>query len=192
MSLILKNVLSVNIQEIVDKCKKNDRQAQVVLYNWLAPKLLGLCVRYFKDRSEAEDTMQDALVKIFMNLDKYRDDHYFEAWCKRIALNCALNQLKVNNRMKFDRDLKKIENTEFTEAEVSSVNPEQIISCLDGLPEGYRTIVNLFLIDGFSHKDIADKLGISESTSRSQYSRARHQLSKLLKEKMNSSESKLA
>lgn len=185
-------MLSVNITEIIDKCKKSDRQAQVVLYNWLAPKLLGLCVRYFKDRSEAEDVMQDALVKVFMNLGKYTYDSNFEAWCKRIALNCALNQLKVKNRMLFDRDLRKIETIEFNETEVNSLSQQQILACLDELPEGYRTIVNLFLFDGFSHKDISEKLGINESTSRSQYSRARQQLSKALKEKIKNSETKLA
>ncbi len=136
--------------------------------------------------------MQEALVKVFMNLEKYKQDNHFEAWCKRVTLNYALNYLKVKNRMKFDRDLKKIESIEFTDEEVKTVNQQQILNCLDELPDGYRTIVNLFLFDGCSHKEIAEKLGISESTSRSQYSRARQQLSKTLKNKLNNNESKLA
>jgi RNA polymerase sigma-70 factor (ECF subfamily) len=182
----------VDLEEIIKKCKKNDQQAQAALYNWLAPKLLGLCVRYFKDRSEAEDVMQDSLVKIFMNIDSYRFEGSFEGWCKRIAVNTTLNRLKVNNRMQFDRDLRHIENAELTEQVNSPVNEQDILLCLDRLPDGYRTILNLFLYEDFSHREIAERLKISESTSRSQYTRARQLLTKLVKERIKEREEKFA
>lgn len=182
----------IDLEEIIKRCKKNEPQAQAVLYNWLAPKLLGLCVRYFKDRGEAEDVMQDSLVKIFMNIGSYRFEGSFEGWCKRTAVNTALNRLKVNNRMQFDRNLKHLENIEMSEQTASLVDEKDILACLDKLPEGYRTILNLFLYEDFSHKEIAERLNISESTSRSQYTRAKQLLTKLVKENIKTREERLA
>lgn len=183
---IIKAVPLIDVGAILDKCKKNDRRAQEALYYYIAPKLLGVCLRYFADRAEAEDIMQDSLVKIFTNLNKYNFEGSFEGWCKRLTINVALNRIKVNNRMLFDRNLQQIEDIEFENDEVLHLNEHEIIECLNQLADGYRTIVNLFLFEHFSHKEIADRLDITESTSRSQYARARQQLATLLKEKIKS------
>lgn len=158
----------------------------------MAPKLLGICRRYIKDSSEAEDVMQDSLVKIFMKLHSFKFEGSFEGWAKRVTVNTALTRLKVSSRMQFNRDLKIVENIEFKQEEVTQVSEKDLLACLDNLPVGYRTIVNLFLIEDFSHKEIAEKLGISESTSRSQYSRARQALSELLKQRIKDQQSKYA
>jgi RNA polymerase sigma-70 factor (ECF subfamily) len=170
-----------DLPEILEKCKRNERAAQADLYTWLAPKLLGLCLRYLPDRDEAEDVMQDAFVKVFMNLDSYKGEGSFEGWAKRIAVNTALTALKKKNRIRFERDLTVINNADITEEEEQLVNTKQLMSCMGSLPDGYRTIINLFLVEEFSHKEIGEKLGISESTSRSQFSRARQALVKLVK-----------
>jgi RNA polymerase sigma factor (sigma-70 family) len=169
---------------ILEECKRNNKNAQAGLYSRLAPALLGLCLRYMQDRDEAEDVMQDAFVKIFSNIRSYKGEGSFEGWAKRIAINTALNALKKKNKIHFERNLEIVENIDFTEGEEYHVNADDIMQCLDKLPVGYRTIINLFLVEEFSHKEIAEKLNIQESTSRSQYTRARQALLKLLKEKI--------
>lgn len=168
-------------EHILNQCKKNDRQAQAALYNWLAPKILGLCIRYMQDRDEAEDVMQDAFVKIFTNLSSFKGQGSFEGWAKRIAANTALTALRKKGNIYFERNLQVVENIEFEEEETQGISPAAVMECLDTLPTGYRTIINMYLIDGFSHKEIGEKLGIAESSSRSQFARARQVLLKLLK-----------
>lgn len=181
------------LNDILDKCRKNDRNAQAELYKALAPKLLGLCLRYMQDRDEAEDVMQDSFVKIFMNLESYKGEGSFEGWAKRIAANTALNALKKKNKIWFERDLSVIEHTDDAQDEVhTELTVEELMNCLQLLPPGYRTIINLFLVEEFSHKEIAEQLSISESTSRSQYARARQALIKLIKERQMVKGSKYA
>ena len=173
----------IDLDDILIQCKKNNKNAQAALYNWLAPKLLGLCFRYLQNRDEAEDVMQDAFVKIFSSLSGYKGQGSFEGWAKRIAANTALNALNKKNRMYFERNLQLVENIDFEEEEAEHISLQCILDCLKELPEGYRTIINMYLLDEFSHKEIAEKLNIAESSSRSQYARARQSLLKLLKSK---------
>lgn len=171
-------------ERILDACKKGDKQAQFELYNLLAPVLLGICLRYMQNRDEAEDVMQDAFVKIFTNLEAFKQEGSFEGWARRIAVNTALTALKKKNRIRFERNLEIVETIEFEKDAQELMSLPEIMSCMGALPEGYRTILNLFLVEEFSHREIADKLNISESTSRSQMARARQALMKLLKEKI--------
>jgi RNA polymerase sigma factor (sigma-70 family) len=145
-----------------------------------------------QDRDEAEDVMQDAFVKIFSNLNSFKNEGSFEGWAKRIAVNTALTALKDKKRIYFERNLELVETIEIDQEEQEHLGLKEILSCMNTLPEGYRTIVNLALVEDFSHKEIADKLGISESTSRSQLARARQNLMKLLKEKIHISSKKNA
>ncbi len=172
-----------DLPAILSRCKKNDRNAQALLYNWLAPSLLAVCVRYLKDRAEAEDVMQDTFVKLFTSLDSFKNEGSFEGWARRIAVNTSLSRLKQKNRIWFERNLQLVENVDFTEEEHHDLAAADIMACMEALPAGYRIIVNLFLVEDFSHREIAEKLGISESTSRSQYARARQSLIKLIKAK---------
>lgn len=172
-----------DLEKILERCKENDRSAQADLYRWLAPKLLGLCLRYIQERAEAEDVMQDAFVKIFSNIKAFKGNGSFEGWAKRVAVNTALTALKSKNRMHFERHIDTHENIGLPDEDPVALNASEIMSCMAALPTGYRTIVNLFLVEAFSHKEIAEKLNITESTSRSQYARARQLLMKLIKEK---------
>lgn len=182
----------VDLELIVNQCKKNNKKAQATLYDWLAPKLLGLCVRYMHYREEAEDVMQDSFVKIFTNIQSFKGEGSFEGWAKRIAANTALTALKKKKRIHFERNLLLVENIEIEENEAQQLSTAFIIECLDKLPIGYRTIINLYLLEEFSHKEIAEKLGIAESTSRSQFARARQVLLKLLTTKNEIKSSKNA
>ncbi len=168
------------MDSIVAQCKKNKPEEQARLYNLLAPKLLGICLRYMQNRDEAEDVMQDAFVKIFLNIASYKGEGSFEGWAKRIAANTALTALKQKNKIHFERNLELVEHIEFTEDEADQLELNEIMGCMNDLPTGYRTIINLVLLEEFSHAEIAEKLNISESTSRSQYTRARQALLKLI------------
>jgi RNA polymerase sigma-70 factor (ECF subfamily) len=172
-----------DLTDILEGCRKNDSQAQFQLYNKLAPAVLGLCMRYLQNRDEAEDVMQDAFVKVFTKLHTYKGEGSFEGWVKRIAANTALNALQKKKRIYFERQLEIVETIVFDEEEQELLGLPEIIACMEALPDGYRTIVNLALIEDFTHREIAEQLGISESTSRSQLARARQALMKLLKEK---------
>ncbi len=172
-----------DLEKILEGCKKNDRSAQAGLYKLLAPKLLGLCIRYLQDRDEAEDAMQDAFVRIFTHISSYKGTGSFEGWAKRIAVNTALTALKARNKLLFERHTDGLEAIGIPEEEPVTFSSDDILACMKALPVGYRTILNLFLVEEFSHKEIAEKLAITESTSRSQYSRARQALLKLIKEK---------
>ncbi|MEO6305094.1 MAG: RNA polymerase sigma factor [Bacteroidia bacterium] len=173
-----------DLETILEQCKKNNAKAQAALYNLLAPKLLGVCLRYMEDRDEAEDVMQDTFVKIFTNIRSFKGIGSFEGWTKRIAANTALTALKKKNKIYFERNLQLAENIDFSEEEQQLLGITEIMNCMDALPMGYRTIINLFLMEEFSHSEIAEKLNISESTSRSQYARARQALMKLIKIKI--------
>lgn len=173
------------LDTILRQCKKGDRYAQASLYNRLAPRLLGICVRYLQNRDEAEDAMQDTFVKIFLGIGAFKGEGSFEGWASRIAVNTCLSALKIKNRIQFERNLEVVETIEFTEQEEQQLGLDEIMACMDALSHGYRTIINLFLVEGFSHREIAEKLNISESTSRSQCARARQALLKLVKEKTN-------
>jgi len=173
----------IDLEEIIEACHKNDREAQFKLYNLLAPALLGICLRYMQDRDEAEDVMQDAFVKIFTHLKAFKNEGSFEGWAKRIAVNTALTALKVKKHIYFERNLEIVETLEFEPGEEESMSIAEIMVCINALPPGYRSIVNLSLVEEFSHKEIGEKLNITESTSRSQLARARQALMKLLKER---------
>lgn len=172
-----------DLEKILEGCKKNDRSAQAGLYKLLAPKLLGLCIRYLQDRNEAEDAMQDAFVKIFTHMTSFKGSGSFEGWAKRIAVNTALTALKARNRLSFERHTEAMEDISIAEEEPMALSSADIMAFMKALPVGYRTIINLFLVEEFSHKEIAEKLAITESTSRSQYTRARQALMKLIKDK---------
>ena len=178
--------MQIITQELIKKCKKNERAAMAELFSILAPKLKGICYRYCGNSFDSEDLLQETFIIIFTKLNTYRDEGSFEGWAKRIAVNTSLNWLKknkvilqmqeLNNRMEPEDDL--------DEENMADVHSEELVNHIAVLPDGYRTILNLFAIEGFSHKQIAEQLGISESTSRSQYARAKKALQHLfMKEK---------
>lgn len=170
-----------DLETILKQCKKNNRYAQQALYDWLSPKLLGVSIRYMKDRDEAEDVMQDSFVKIFSNLSSFKGIGSFEGWARRIAANTALSAIRKKGNIYFERDLQVVSNISFEEEDERLIDTGTIMACIDQLSIGYRTIINLYLVEEFSHQEISEQLGITQSTSRSQYARARQSLLKILK-----------
>ncbi len=168
--------------EILSLCKKGDRLAQKRLFDSLASKMLPLCKRYMGDDQSAQDVLQEGFITLFTKLDAYEGSGSFEGWARRIFVNTALMQLRKQGTLME----KGIDNFETVGTEdsriVHNLDYEHLIKLIGDLPPGFRTVFNLYVIEGFSHKEIAQALGISENTSRSQLQRARMLLQKRLKE----------
>ena len=159
--------------ELVEGCRRNDRVAQKALYDLIAPKMLGVCCRYVKDSMEAEDILVKSFMKVFERLDQFKSEGSFEGWIRKIVVNESLTYLRKNKNMYLETDIEIADR----EADVQSLETEleaaDLLKLVAELPTGYRMVFNLYAIDGFSHKEIAGQLGITESTSKSQLSRAR-------------------
>ncbi|MDB5273037.1 MAG: polymerase subunit sigma-70 [Chitinophagaceae bacterium] len=161
--------------ELVKKCINNEPAAQKELYKQLSGKLFAICYRYTKNKAEAEDWLQESFIKIFSNLKSFKFEGSFEGWAKRIAVNHILSDFKKKKALKFTDELE--ENTLTIEAEApSNFGKEDLIRFINLLPEGKKLIFNLYVIEGYSHKEIAETLNINEGTSRGQLAKAREQL----------------
>ena len=167
---------------IINKCKQGDRQAQNTLYESLSPVLLGICRRYLKVYTEAEDVLVETIVKIFQNLSNFNHAGSFEGWCKRIAVNECLMHLRKRKNFALS-----IEYAQFVPENSVEVHDQmsynELIALLDELPIGYRTIFNLYVIEGYKHREIAEKLDISINTSKSQLIHAKKRLKIIIKKK---------
>jgi RNA polymerase sigma factor (sigma-70 family) len=160
--------------QLIQGCLQQDRTSQKQLYSEFAEVMLGVCYRYTKSVADAEDVMQEAFVKVFKNLQQYKGDGELGAWIRRIMVNTALNYLKRNSKYQGDLSFDNV-----TLHPVADDDPQmlldtrELVNLLRQLPAGYQLIFNLHAIEGYTHVEIGQLLGISESTSRSQYSRAR-------------------
>lgn len=168
---------------LVKKCIDGDQKAQRALFEMYAPKMLGVCLRYAKNQEQAEDVLQDGFIKVFKNLSKFSGSGSLEGWVRRIMVNTSLDQIrkdvKFQDNVDFDEVDFKIETNSFI---VEGLEAEDLLLLINSMPDGYKTVFNLFAIEGYSHKEIADQLSITENTSKSQYSRARSFLQQKLKE----------
>ena len=158
---------------LIAECIKGDRKSQKELYELFASKMFPICMRYTKNQMDAEDILQEGFVKLFNNLHKFRGEGSFEGWVRRIFVNTAIEQLRKKNL-----------NTAVGEGLENSVQDKQqnglhnlyekdILSSANILSSGYKTVFRLYAVEGYSHKEIAGQLGITESTSKSQFSRAK-------------------
>lgn len=176
----------MNIQELITKCKRHDRQAEKELFFRYAGKVLTLCRRYIKDEHEAKDYMQECFVQIFQKLKKYDSKKgEFDGWLYRVCTNCVLQLMrkpKTHLPTVYPEHLPENENVEEL---VDILSREQIIEGVRELPIGYRKVFNLFFFEGWSHKEIAIELEIKEKTSQSQLTRAKRMLRKILQKKIN-------
>jgi len=162
--------------KLIEECIKGKRRAQSKLYKKYAKTLLGICLRYSRNKSEAEDVLQEGFIKIFMKIKEFRKEGSFEGWMKRIMVNTALLNSRDNLKHYFHADISKLQESisEDTIFEVDDTySAKEIMNLVQGLPDGYRIVFNLYVFDNYTHKEIAELLGISEGTSKSQLSRAR-------------------
>ncbi|MCH2223191.1 MAG: RNA polymerase sigma factor [Crocinitomicaceae bacterium] len=159
---------------IVDKCVEGDQMAQRKLFEMFAPKMLGVCLRYAKNREQAEDVLQDGFVKVFTKIKAYKKEGSLEGWIRRIMVNTSLDQIRKNAKFMNNVSMNDIDyKVEFDGQILSSLMEEDLLNLIKDMPVGYRMVFNMFAIEGYSHKEIAEKLSISENTSKSQYSRAK-------------------
>jgi len=167
-------------KDLIEACVKGDRLAQRNLYDIFSKRMYVICLRYTKSQQEAEDVLQESFIKIFRNLSGYRGESRLDYWIKRIVINTALNSQRKKLYMYPMVDIEDVKN-EFDQSKaLSNYQMEELLKMIRELPTGCQTVFNLFAIEGYSHKEIAEMLEVSEGTSKSQFARAR----KLLQDKI--------
>lgn len=168
---------------LVEAAKRQDQAAQFELYNLYVKAMLNVSYRIVNDRDEAEDVIQEAFVSVFKNIDKYRGDSTFGAWVKRIVINASINMLKKRKLDLVDMEQADGALDESYEEEEVPLDLGAIKLAIQDLPEGFRAVLTLYLLEGYDHKEIGTVLGITESTSKSQFNRAKKRLKEILKER---------
>ena len=162
-------------------CLKNNAAAQEALYSRFSPRMLGVCYRFAKNREDAEDMLQEGFIKVFTQMHQYRNEGALEGWIRRIIVHTCINHLKKNKKFSESLDIIHANSMHINEEMIPSImQAKQVVECIRMLPLGYRTVLNLYAIEGFPHKEIAAILDIEESTSRSQYTRAKAMLEEIL------------
>ena len=166
--------LNMSDDELVQGCLTKNVKAQRLLFQRFAPKMMGVCLRYANSSIEAEDMLQDGLIKVFEKLEMYSGKGSLEGWVRRIVVNTALDTIRKNKKMKFNTSIDEVEfSLKKDQYIIEDLTAKELMKILQTIPVGYRTVFNMYAIEGFSHKEIAEELGISVSTSKSQLSRAR-------------------
>ena len=168
--------------ELIKGCVSRDRSAQKRLYDTYSSKMYGICYRYVRDPAEAEDILIVAFTRIFEKINQFKSEGSFEGWIRRIIVNEALTHIRRNRSMYLETDLDQVDREPDYDKLQDHLEEEDLLKMIQELPTGYRIVFNLYAIEGYSHKEIANQLGISENTSKSQLSRARTYLQKMLLE----------
>ena len=168
-------------QAIIAGCLQNNVAAQRELYNRYSPKMLSVCYRFAQSREDGEDMLQEGFIKVFTQMHTFQNKGAFEGWIRRIIVHTCINFLKKYKKFNESVDLAYADYIQVKEETVPSImQARQIIECIRLLPLGYRTVLNLYALEGYSHKEIGQMLDIEESTSRSQYTRAKSMLENIL------------
>ena len=162
-------------------CLDNVASAQEALYNRFSPRMLGVCYRFARNREDAEDMLQEGFIKVFSQIHQFRSQGALEGWIRRIIVHTCINILKKNKKFTDSVDLIHAGNMYLNENNIPSIlETKEVVESVKQLPIGYRTVLNLYAIEGFNHKEISKMLDIEESTSRSQYTRAKAMLEDIL------------
>lgn len=174
---------NTNINDIINGCLQNDRAYQKILYDMFNKKMYAICLRYTKNRDEANDVLQDSFIKVFNNIHNFSTENSLEGWIKKIVINTSITNynknIKSNNVCLDSVDESNIKQHGLND---SDFNLDELLSVLNSLPDKSKLVFNLYAIDGYKHKEIAEILGIDVSTSKSQYSRVRKTIQKKLVE----------
>jgi RNA polymerase sigma factor (sigma-70 family) len=168
-------------EAILRGCLNNDATAQRELYNRYSPKMLAVCYRFAHNREDAEDMLQEGFIKVFSQIHTFENRGAFEGWIRRIIVHTCINILKKNKKFNESVDIIYATGVMVREESVPAIiQAKQVVECIRLLPLGYRTVLNLYAIEGYSHREISNILDIEESTSRSQYTRAKAMLENIL------------
>lgn len=176
-------------EKIVHGCIKGIRKAQNQLYQKYSAGMFGVCLRYGRDVNEAEDMLQNGFIRIFSNIHTFRNQGSFEGWMRRIMVNTAINQLKKSKRsiesltVTLPDDIKnRAEEDDEDEGYTIGCSPDKLLEIIHDLPPGYRMVLNLYVFEGYTHKEIAEELNISENTSKTQLAKARKYIRRKIEE----------
>jgi len=168
-------------EAILQGCLQNNAAAQKALYQKYSAKMLVVCYRYAHSREDAEDMLQEGLIKVFSQIHTFENRGSLEGWIRRIIVHTCINNLKKNKRFNESVDLIHANSLQIREDNIPSlIQAKEVVECIRVLPIGYRTVLNLYAIEGYSHREISTMLDIEESTSRSQYTRAKAMLQDIL------------
>ena len=169
-----------DLKKIIEECASGNVRAQEKLYRMFAPKMFGVCLRYTKDSTEAEDNLQEGFIKVFTNINKFRHEGSLEGWVRRIMVNVSLEKYRRQHLMHPVEDTGIYENKQFSENILEKMTADEIIELIQQLPPRYRMVFNLFVMEGMNHQEISEEMKISVGTSKSNLARARD----ILKRKM--------
>ena len=175
----------MGLEILIENCKKNDTKAQSELYKLFSRKMFALCLKYSRNRAEAEDNLQDSFMTIFKKIEQYDNKGAFEGWIKRITINTALQRYRGQSLLNIVNE-ENIEDVS-VEDEDNDLSIDFLLNCVQELPDRYRMVFNLYALDGYSHKEIADMLAITTGTTKSNLARARM----ILKEKIETYKSQV-
>lgn len=178
MKLIIRK--SVTEEQLIKQCRQGKERAQQAVYEKYADRMMGVCMRYLKDHDAAQDVLMTAFMKVFERISQFRDEGSFEGWIRRIMVNESLSYLRKHQNMSVEVNIEKASREPDYQSLADHLVTEDIMKMISSLPVGYRTVFNLYAIEGYSHKEIASRLEISENTSKSQLSRARSYLQSML------------
>ncbi len=165
--------LFVNEYELIRLCVSGDGRSQERLYQLYAKKMFGVCMRYANCPDKAADLLQDGFIKVFQSLPLYKHEGSFEGWIKRIIVNTAIDGYRKNNVLHKASEYDSNHADSQANEAMSKLHVQDIMNCVQNLSDGYRTVFNLYVVEGFSHAEIADMLGIAVGTSKSQLARAK-------------------
>ncbi len=163
----------INLEETIQKCASGDRKAQTALYNHFSAKMFGVCLRYSKDTTEAEDNLQEGFIRVFTKIGQFAFKGSFEGWMRRIMVNTSLEKFRKNNNLYPVEDMMVFESVQIEEETIASISADDLLKIIHELPPRYRMVFNLYAIEGYSHQEIAKLMKITEGTSKSNLSRAR-------------------
>ncbi len=164
---------------LVKACRRGNESAQKALYDRFSAKMMGVCYRYVHNRADAEDILQEGFIRVFTAIHQFQAKGSLEGWIRRTIVNTAINFLNKNKKLQQKLSMNEELHSVKVESADADLYRQDIFKMMEQLPEGYRTIINLYAIEGYSHKEIGQMLGIAEVTSRSQYSRGREMLLKI-------------
>lgn len=183
---------AITDNELVEACLKGSADAQRLLFERYSGRMMGLCLRYAGSREEAEDMLQEGFIRVFEKLDKFSGTGAFSGWMSTVIVNSALIMIRKKKREGYQEDIDEVSDLRNDEVDVlSQMSANELMAVVQQMPQGYRTVFNLFAIEGYAHKEIADMLDITESTSKTQFHKAKAFLRKEL-EKLNISSNRIA
>lgn len=182
--LPLKICMIDKIKQLIDGCKSNQRNAQAAFYKMFYGYAMSICLRYSNSRSEAEEILNDGFLKVFSKINLYNPDLEIKAWIRKIFVNCAIDHFRKNKKHQYQEDISEMEEISSKDENVlDSLSAEEIMKLVQNLAPSYQLAFNLYVVEGYKHHEIAEQLGISEGTSKSNLSMARAKLKRALNEK---------